>query len=110
MIDSHAHIISEFYDNIDDIVNFLKNKGVLKVINCADSVETSYEVLDLSKKYDDFLMPTVGIHPGHVEDLDKLLNYLKVINFVRLGKLDLIIIMVKKIKKIKSKYLKLNLI
>ena len=92
MIDSHAHIISEFYDNIDDIVNFLKNKGVLKVINCADSVETSYEVLDLSKKYDDFLMPTVGIHPGHVEDLDKLDEIVKLLEsnkFCAIGEIGL---------------------
>lgn len=92
MIDSHAHIISEFYDNIDDIVNFLKNKGVLKVINCADSVETSYEVLDLSKKYEDFLIPTVGIHPGHVEDLDKLDEIVKLLEsnkFCAIGEIGL---------------------
>ena len=72
MIDSHAHVFGEFYDNIDFLVNELKNKGLKYVINCADSVDSSYEVVELFNKYNDFLLPTVGIHPSNTEDISKL--------------------------------------
>ena len=46
MIDTHAHILSEFYDDIDELIEELKSKNIIKVINCADSIETSKEVLN----------------------------------------------------------------
>ena len=52
MIDSHAHILSEYYDDIESFIEKLKDKDILKVINCADSISTSKEVLDLYRKYD----------------------------------------------------------
>ena len=72
MIDSHAHITSENYDNIDEIVDFIKEKGVVGVLNAADRMETIHEVLDLSKKYSDYLFPCIGIHPESVDEKDKL--------------------------------------
>ena len=67
MIDSHAHILSEYYDDIGSFIENLKDKDVLKVINCADSIPTSKEVLDLYKKYDGYLVPAIGIHPENVD-------------------------------------------
>lgn len=67
MIDTHAHIISEFYDDIDKLIEELKNKDILKVINCADSVETSKEVLNIYRKYEGYLLPAIGIHPENVD-------------------------------------------
>ena len=49
MIDSHAHILKENYENIDNIVHEIKAKGVIGVINASDKLETAYEVLELSK-------------------------------------------------------------
>ena len=72
MIDSHAHITSENYDNIDEIVEEIKNNGVIAVLNAADRIDTSYEVLELSKKYNNFLFPCIGIHPESVEEIDKI--------------------------------------
>ena len=72
MIDSHAHILSENYDNIDEIVNKLKEKGLIYVINASDKIQTAKEVLMLSKKYENFLLPCIGIHPEHVDEINKL--------------------------------------
>ena len=72
MIDSHAHILSENYDNIDEIVNILKEKGIIYVINASDKIQTAKEVLMLSKEYENFLLPCIGIHPEHVDEINKL--------------------------------------
>ena len=72
MIDSHAHILNEYYENIDELIDKLKNNNIINVINCADSVETSIEVVESSKKYDNYLLPAVGIHPENVDEIDKI--------------------------------------
>ena len=72
MIDTHAHILSEYYDNIDEIVSLLKNKNVLYVLNAASNYEESLEVIDLSKKYNKFLLPVIGIHPESVNEKNNL--------------------------------------
>lgn len=71
MIDSHAHIISEFYNNIDEIVKTIKDKGIIDVINCGDGINTSKEVIEINKKYD-ILKPAVGIHPENISDNSKI--------------------------------------
>lgn len=71
MIDSHAHITSEFYSNIDEVVKNIKEDGIINVINCGDGYNSSKEVVLLHKKYD-ILKPTVGIHPENLSDGDKL--------------------------------------
>ena len=72
MIDTHAHILKEYYKNIEDLVNELKEKNVLKVINCATSIENSNEVIELSKTTNNFLLPAIGIHPEVIKDFDKI--------------------------------------
>lgn len=68
MIDSHAHLLKEFYQNIDELIYNLKKNNMLAIINVADSIETSKEILLYSEKYSDFLMPAIGIHPQNIKD------------------------------------------
>ena len=72
MIDSHAHVTSENYENIEEIIHEIKKQGVIAVINAGDRIETSHEVVDLSKKYNNFILPCVGIHPESVNEINKL--------------------------------------
>lgn len=72
MIDTHAHIVKEYYDNIDILVEELKVKNVINVINCATSIEDSKEVIELSKKTNNFLLPALGIHPEIANDFNKV--------------------------------------
>lgn len=90
MIDTHAHILSEFYDNIDELIEELKSKEIIKVINCADSVETSKEVLNIYTKYEGYLLPAVGIHPENIEnanvnDIEELIKNNKVFAVGEIG-------------------------
>ena len=78
MIDSHAHILKENYENIDNIVHEIKDKGVIGVINASDKLESAYEVIELSNKYKNYLYPAIGIHPEHVNEMNNIkeLEYL----------------------------------
>lgn len=68
MIDTHAHITSEFFDDIESLINELKSKNILKVINCADSIKSSKEIIKLGNKFNNFLLPAIGIHPENIDD------------------------------------------
>lgn len=72
MIDTHAHILKEYYQDIETLIKELKNKNVLKVVNCATSLDNSYEVINLAKLTNNFLLPAVGIHPEVIQDIDKI--------------------------------------
>lgn len=68
-VDTHAHINSRDCKNIDEVVASAKKNNVLKVVNCADDLNTSYEVVSLNKRYN-LLYPAVGIHPLNVDSID----------------------------------------
>ena len=74
MIDSHAHIIKEYYD-IPKMINYLKENNIIKVLNCATNNDDIKEIIELSNKYENFLLPAVGFHPEFVDNYD--LEYLK---------------------------------
>ena len=77
MIDSHAHIISEFYEYIDELVKKTQKQGIVSVINCGDSLGTSKEVIEICKKYHDILFPVVGIHPDNISDKENMISKLE---------------------------------
>ena len=92
MIDTHAHILSEFYDNIEDVIQHLKNKNIINVINCGDSIKSSLEIIELSKKYKDYMLPVIGIHPDNIDtdynkikDLEKLIKNNKIVGIGEIG-------------------------
>ncbi|MBQ6285292.1 MAG: TatD family hydrolase [Bacilli bacterium] len=90
MIDSHAHILNEYYDNIYSLIIDLKEKNVINVINCADNINTSKEVIESYDKYDNFLLPAVGIHPQNVynyniNELEELIKNNKVYAIGEIG-------------------------
>ena len=71
MIDTHAHILDCYYDNIDELTNLLKEKNIIYVLNASSNYSEALEIIDKSKKYD-FLLPVIGIHPESVDEIDKL--------------------------------------
>ena len=70
MIDTHAHIIKEYYDDIDSLVEELKKDNMVCVLNASTCYNDSLEILELSKKYKDFLLPAIGIHPEEINNYD----------------------------------------
>ena len=91
MIDTHAHILSEFYDDIDELIEELKSKNIIKVINCADSIETSKEVLNIYNKDEGYLLPAVGIHPENIDNsnLKTIENIIKEHKVFAIGEIGL---------------------
>ena len=65
--DTHCHILSEYYDDIDEILKNAKEAGVSRVINAAYNLESSKEVMALIKKYPE-MYGVVGLHPENIEE------------------------------------------
>ena len=50
-IDSHCHILSSEYDDVNEIVEDAVKNGIEKMINNGYDIKSSLEVIELSKKY-----------------------------------------------------------
>jgi len=77
-IDTHAHYNDKaFKDNLEEVLQIIKDANVDKIINVGYSVEGSKESIELAKKYD-YIYCTIGIHPESINDdvdeLEKLYN------------------------------------
>lgn len=90
MIDTHAHIYSEYYD-IDRLVSYLRKNGVEKVINNSTNNNDMKEVIELSKKFKDFLLPAIGIHPEFANNynLEEIKNIIKQNKIYAIGEIGL---------------------
>lgn len=89
MIDSHAHILSEYY-NIDEIVKYLKASDIKCVINCSTCLKDAKEVIELSKKFNNYLLPAIGIHPENIEDtLEQIEELIKNNKIYAIGEIGL---------------------
>ena len=77
LVDSHAHIYKEYYENIDDIVERAKKNNVLRIINCATSINNFDEVIKTSHEHNFYY--ALGIHPEDIDSFNKELleNYIK---------------------------------
>lgn len=60
--DTHCHILSEYYPNIEEILDKAKDNSVNRLINAADNYNSSLEILDLIKRYDN-MYGAIGLHP-----------------------------------------------
>lgn len=65
--DTHCHVLSEYYDDVDEILKDAKEAGVSRVINAAYNLESSKEVMALVKKYPE-MYGVVGLHPENIEE------------------------------------------
>ena len=59
MIDTHCHVFKEYYSNIDEVINKMKNNII---IISGTNDQDNQEVLELCKKYPN-VYGTIGIHP-----------------------------------------------
>lgn len=69
--DAHCHLTKEFYDNLDEVLDKCKKVGVTRYIANSTDYDSSLEVLELVKKYDN-VYGAIGLHP---EDVDKDFDY-----------------------------------
>lgn len=92
MIDTHCHISSEDYDDIEKVILDNRLKGVSKVVVSLCSKESIREEMDIAFQYHDVYL-TLGYHPEYadnitsdeIEELKDLLNYDKVVGIGEIG-------------------------
>lgn len=96
LVDSHAHIYHEYYEDINSIVKGAKENNVLKIINCASSINNIEEVVEISNEHNFYY--ALGIHPEEINNFNndiknKLESYivenLNNRNFVAIGEIGL---------------------
>lgn len=91
-VDTHCHIYKEYYDNIDELIEKIKNSKISKVINNGCDSRSNEEVLNLINEYD-CMYGAIGIHPEFVETysqedlnfIEKKINNNKVIAIGEIG-------------------------
>ena len=69
MIDTHCHLFSEYYNNIDEVIEECKKNGIKRVIVSGCDMKSNMEVLELVKKYD-IVYGTLGFHPTELEEFN----------------------------------------
>ena len=76
--DTHCHIFSEYYNEIDiqEIIKRAKSLGVTKFINNGTDDKTNHEVIELSKKYP-IIYSAIGIHPETIDYSKEDLKYIE---------------------------------
>ena len=66
-IDTHCDIVSEYYDDIENVIKNAIDNGVLKIIVNGYNMQSNREVLELVKKYD-IVYGALGIQPEELYD------------------------------------------
>lgn len=93
LVDTHAHIYSEkFDDDIDDVIKRAQDAGVEKIYLPNIDSESIDGMLELESRYPDLCVPMMGLHPCHVkEDFEKELyiveEWLSKRSFVAVGEI-----------------------
>ena len=68
--DTHCHLYSEYYDDIDNIIKLSESKGVNRYINNGCNNISNKEVVNLINKYPT-MYGALGIHPEDVDSYNK---------------------------------------
>lgn len=77
MIDTHCHILSEYYGDISHLIDQIKTSGVDAIIINGTDLKSNMEVLDLVKKYD-IVYGAIGFHPTELNEYnDECLKWLE---------------------------------
>ena len=79
MIDTHAHLQDEKFDNVEIVLSEAKTKGVDVVICASSDLNTSKQAVKISQTFDN-VYATVGIHPhdanSYNDDIEKQIEFL----------------------------------
>ena len=76
-VDTHCHIYKEYYDNIDELMNNIKENNINVIINNGCNLNTCKEIIKLSDKYKNMYF-TLGLHPSeNLNEIDEILNLIK---------------------------------
>ena len=66
-IDTHCHLFSDYYDDIEEIINKCSESNIKRIIVSGVDMNSNIEVLDLVNKYD-IVYGSIGFHPTELND------------------------------------------
>ena len=70
MVDTHCHLYSEYYDDLDEIIDKIMKSGVFAIIVNGCDMRTNKEVLELVNKYD-IVYGALGFHPTELDEFSE---------------------------------------
>ena len=70
LIDSHAHLTDEKFNNVEEILKNAKESGIEKIVCSAYNLSSSDEATKLAEKYEN-VFSNVGLHPENVEEFSE---------------------------------------
>ena len=77
LTDTHCHVLSASYFNVDDLINKLEENNIKRIIINGYDSETNKEVIELSNKYPN-VYGSLGIHPDNIDsDLNETIKLIK---------------------------------
>ena len=71
-VDAHCHIDFEQYDEDRDEILEECGEKLEFLVNAGSNLENNREILKLSEKYPDLIVPNLGLHPTYTESFDEL--------------------------------------
>lgn len=91
--DTHCHLFSEYYEDLNEIIQNAKEEGVTNFIVSGCDQKSNEEILSFIKKYP-FVYGVIGIHPEEVDhyqesDLEFLKNNLNDKKILGIGEIGL---------------------
>ena len=76
MIDTHAHLFKNDYDDVDELINEMKDNNIYAVV-CGTNKNDNEEAIELSKKYSN-IFSSIGYHPTEIDDIEEdYMSYLE---------------------------------
>lgn len=92
-VDTHCHLYSSYYEDLDDVIEQIKESEIYRVINNGCDKNSNIEVLESVGKYD-LMYGALGIHPESAneytqEDLDYIEEHIKDKKIVAIGEIGL---------------------
>lgn len=70
MVDYHMHLQSEYYDNIEDVINNCLANNVKYIVTSGYDLNSSLEAIRLANTYS-FVYASIGISPQCIEDFNE---------------------------------------
>lgn len=80
MVDVHAHLTDQKFDDVEQVVARAEESGVNKIVCSAYNFLSSQQAIDLSKRFLQ-VFANVGVHPENVDEWDdKMLKNLEILS------------------------------
>jgi len=68
LIDTHAHL--DELNNLDSAIEEAEQAGVITIVAVGSNSESNIKTLELSRRYDPFVHPALGLHPWELANLE----------------------------------------